>query len=484
MRQGPAPKPECPGCRERDREIARLLRRIKQLEHELEQIRREKKRQAAPFSKGPPQANPKRPGRKPGEHYGTKAHRPPPHPEQIDETYEAPLPARCAHCGGAVQETNVESQYQVEIPRQPIYRQFRVHIGRCCNCGRRIQGRHKLQTSDALGAAASQIGPDAQAAAVFLNKRLGLSHGKVRRCFDELFGIALSPGGSAQIVLRAGRRCRPVYDTIAQVVRTSPLVAADETGWRIGGHKAWTHVLTCATATIYGVQSTRDATFAQRILGSGYDGVMVHDGAAMYDQFREALHQQCLSHPMRRCREQIATVCGRAVCFPRQVLELFGSALALRERYTVGEISESGLWIMHGRLIAQLERIALPSKTNPENQRLAQHLLNHRAEWFLFLAFPEIDATNYRAEQALRYIVVNRKVWGGNRTPAGAHAQEVLSSVLVTCEQQERRPIDYVSRTLCDIRPPPLIGRVSPHRNLPSPETGDSKAGTDPNPRP
>lgn len=482
MRHGPAAKPECAGCRDRDREIARLRRRIEQLERELERVRRDKKRQAAPFSKGPPQADPKRPGRKPGEHYGTKAHRPPPPPDPIDETYEAPLPHRCAHCGGAVQETAVESQYQVEIPRRPICRRFRVHVGHCCNCGRRIQGRHELQTSDALGAAASQLGPDAQAAAVFLNKRLGLSHGKVQRCFAELFGITLSPGGSAQIVLRAGRRCLPVYHTIAQAVRSSPQVTADETGWRIGGRSAWTHVLTCATATLYGVEHTRDGSFAQRILGIDYNGILIHDGAAMYDQFRDALHQQCLSHPMRRCLEQIATVCGRAVCFPRQVLELFGGALELRERYTVGEISEQGLWIMRGRLIAQLERIAEPRKTNPENERLAQHLWNHRTEWFLFLAFPNIDATNYRAEQALRYIVVNRKVWGGNRTPAGACAQQVLSSVLVTCEQQERRPIDYVSRTLREIRPPPLMGYDLPHRNLPlncngSPD-GSTRAGT------
>jgi hypothetical protein len=44
-----------------------------------------------------------------------------------------------------------------------------------------VQGRHPLQTSEALGAAAAQLGPDAQAAVVELNKQSGLSHGKVTR---------------------------------------------------------------------------------------------------------------------------------------------------------------------------------------------------------------------------------------------------------------------------------------------------------------
>ncbi|HEY7327728.1 MAG TPA: hypothetical protein VH592_08815 [Gemmataceae bacterium] len=78
-----------------------------------------------------------------------------------------------------------------------------------------------MQTSDALGAAASQLGPDAQASVVELNKQAGLSHGKVSRVLESLFGISLAPGGSVHTVLRAARRCEPVYDTICQSVARS-----------------------------------------------------------------------------------------------------------------------------------------------------------------------------------------------------------------------------------------------------------------------
>ena len=318
----------------------------------------------------------------------------------------------------------------------------------------KVATNYKLPTHSA---SAAQIGPNAQATAVFLNKRLGLSHQKISRCFDEVFGISLTPGGVAQIVLRTGRRSGPVYQQIAKAIHNSSQVTADETGWRINGRKAWVHVLTCQAATLYGVENKRDASFAQAVLGANYDGVMVHDGNPIYDQFRDALHQQCLSHLMRRCHDLLAASNGHACSFPQDVLCLFETALELRERYEVGEISEGGLWIMHGRLSNQLEELAMQPKRNDEQARLSRHLLHHLEEWFLFLGFPQIDATNYRGEQALRYIVVNRKVWGGNRTPSGARAQAVLSSVLVTCEQQNRPPIDYTSRLLCQIRPPPLI---------------------------
>src|SRR3954471_15986487 len=94
------------------------------LRRELDETTRAGRRQAAPFAKGKPSAQPKKPGRKPGQDYGPKAHRLPPSPEQIDEVHEAPLPDACPDCGSPLDETHVAQQFQVEIPRTPIHRQF------------------------------------------------------------------------------------------------------------------------------------------------------------------------------------------------------------------------------------------------------------------------------------------------------------------------------------------------------------------------
>jgi transposase len=69
-------------------------------------------------------------------------------------------------------------------------------------------------------------------------------------------------------------------------------------------------------------------------------------------------------------------------------------------------------------------------------------------ECFTFLSHPEVEPTNWEVERAIRPAVVNRKVWGGNRTWAGARAQEVLMSVLETCRRAGRPGLEFVSQTL------------------------------------
>jgi transposase len=227
----------CPSCRALLKRVAELTARVAELTRRLDDAVRAGKRQAAPFRKGPPTPDPKPPGRKSGDAHGKHGHRPPPPTEQVAERHEAHLPEACPHCWGRLVETGTADQFQTDIPRRPLVRRFRVHIGYCTSCGKRTQGRHPLQTSDALGAAASQVGPDAQAAAAVLNTQIGLSHGKVASVFKALFGITLTRGASVQIDLRAAVCLEPDYALILDDVRRSEQIAADETGWRVGGHR-------------------------------------------------------------------------------------------------------------------------------------------------------------------------------------------------------------------------------------------------------
>jgi transposase len=438
----------CAGCQALQRRLHDLQAENERLRRQLDEATRAGKRQAAPFAKGQPTSQPKRPGRKPGKNYGRKAHRQPPSPEQIGEVHEAPLPNRCPDCGGRLDETHIAQQFQVEIPRKPIHRQFNIHVGQCRQCHRRVQGRHPLQTSDALGAAAAQLGPDARAAVVELNKQGGLSHGKVTRCLHSLFGIPLSPGGSVHTVLRAAARCEPVYQAIRQDVAQSAWVVPDETGWHVGGHPAWLHAVVGPQATAYVIDPTRSGAVAEAILRLDYDGTMIHDGWSPYNQFEDARHQQCLNHLLRRADGMAATATRGAASFPRRVAELLRAGLDLRDRHTAGQISTHGLAVARGRLENQLSDLVFPPKTNAANERLAQHLWAHRDDLFTFLHRPGLDATNWRAELAIRFGVILRKVWGGSRTWAGAGAQSVLMSVWRTCWQQGRSALDFLSQLL------------------------------------
>lgn len=238
-----------------ERERDRLRQQNERLKQQLDAARRAGFRQAAPFAK-PLTRHPKRPGRKAGRAYGPKAHRP--IPPRVDETCEARLPARCPDCDGPVVETRIACQYQEEVPvPQVLVRRFRVHVGQCRTCGHRIQGRHRLQTSDALGAAAAQLGPEAIAGAVVLNKQLGLSFGKVATLFRQQYGLTVTCSGLVHAVHRAARQARPTYDALCDAVRGSPVFTPDETGWKVAGTLQWLWTVATPDTTVYAIQPGR-----------------------------------------------------------------------------------------------------------------------------------------------------------------------------------------------------------------------------------
>jgi transposase len=155
--------------------VADLERQVRKTRKVAEEAERAGKRQASPFSKGEPTKEPKKPGRKEGKGFWANRAR----PEVVDETLRATLPSGCSCCGGGLVREKLVEQFQTELPKiRPIVRRFEIEVGRCTGCGRRVQARHAGQTSDAIGAAASQIGPNAIAQAAMLNKSYGLSWGK------------------------------------------------------------------------------------------------------------------------------------------------------------------------------------------------------------------------------------------------------------------------------------------------------------------
>ena len=142
--------------------------------------------------------------------------------------------------------------------------------------------------------------------------------------------------------------------------------------------------------------------------------------------------------------------------FPRTVQAILQQALQLRDRREQGEIGDQGVDVARGRLEARLDRSLERRYRSPRNRRLANHLLRERDALFTFLIGPGLEATNWRAEQAIRPMVVTRKVWGGNRTRRGAHTQGILVSILQTCRQQLRSASSTLQKLICSPRPKAL----------------------------
>ncbi len=439
-----------------ERERDRLKRQNERLKEQLDAARRAGFRQAAPFSKGAPKRRPRRPGRKPGRRYGRRGHRGV--PVVVHECHDVPLPATCPRCGDRVDATHIAAQYQEDLPPvERIVRRFAIHIGRCRGCRRRVQGRHPLQTSDALGAAAVQLGPQAIALAVSLNKQYGLSFGKIAALFRTRFGLAVTPSAIVRALHRAAAKSQPTYAALCATVRTSPVVVPDETGWKVGGLLYWLWVFATATTTVYRIRRGRGFDDAASVLGADFAGGLGRDGWAPYRQFIHAFHQTCLGHLLRRCRALQRD--HPRTRFPARVARILQHALTVRDRRAAGTISAHGVDVARGHLFNQMLDVLADPGTVDDVQRFARHLETELPALFSFLVDPNLDATNWRAEQALRPAIVTRKMCGGgNRSPRGAETQHVLASMLRTAHQ---RGVDGTDVLATLLRAPTPI--VSPH---------------------
>ena len=105
---------------------------------------------------------------------------------------------------------------------------------------------------------------------------------------------------------------------------------------------------------------------------------------------------------LRRARDLLAGATRGAVRYPRELVALLTEAIHLRNRHLRGEIPAEVLVKAKAGFDARLEKLALPPRAVPEHGRLSWHLCNHLDEWFVFLETPWVDATNWRAEQAIR----------------------------------------------------------------------------------
>jgi len=405
-----------------------LKARITQLEGAVEALRRGNKRQSAPFSKGDRKDEPARPGRKKGKAHGRHGHRMvPPNP---DRTLDAPLPQCCPHCGQGVDFERWDDQYQSELPEpRPVITRFRVGVGRCRGCKARLQGRHPEQSSDALGAASSQVGPRAKAWATWLHYGLGLSFGKCSQLLGRL-GINVTAGALCSSSATTSTDLVPTHQAIKAHVSTAPAVTMDETGWRIGGEGAWLWVAATNDATLYDVARGRGFEQATGLVPEDFQGVIVRDGWVVYNSYDKARHQTCVAHLVRRCHEMIEDLPAWARGTPRQVKELLLEALDARDL---------DAWSRAAAVIDIGERLDLlfeDAQPHDANRRLIKHLAHERGALFTFLTTDGVDATNWRGEQGVRPAVVNRKVWGGNRSDPGAETQGRVMTFLRTAHQQ------------------------------------------------
>ena len=149
-------------------------------------------------------------------------------------------------------------------------------------------------------------------------------------------------------------------------------------------------------------------------------------------------HSDLLAHPGDEVIEGTAV----EICEEQPLLDAGTSSHDERDEIIAsGPDRQARLDAEIARLEHEIDVLLARSPTHEPNRRLLKHLTNEREHLLTSLNIPAVAATNWRAEQAIRPAVVNRKSWGGNRTSHGAEVQQTLMSVIRTGRQQDVCPI-------------------------------------------
>jgi transposase len=420
------------------RKLIELEASVQDLRGEVDRLTREKKRQAAPFSKGTRVRQPKRPGRKPGQ--GTFSFRQTPRPEEITEPPVA-VPVildTCPSCGGKLREQRVDFAYVTELPTMPRPRvtQYRVWVCRCIGCGHPVRGEHADLAPDQWGATAHRLGPRAMAAAHVLHYQVGIPVRKVPLVLALLTGMELTQGAITQAALRQARgRVGQKYQELRAGVRESPVVYTDDTGWKVGGDNAHLMAFDTDQATVYQVRPRHRHQEVQEIVPRNYQGVMVTDRGRSYEahSFRRVKQQKCLAHLQRTLSEVLAQKKGRARDLAEGSRELLRLAVRSWEAYHWGSRKEFHWWVPEVRLALSYHLRDRPFK-DQDNQKLLRmlHRYHQRGDLLRFLEDPSIEPTNNRVERMLRPAVIARKVSQCSKTWSGADAFAAFTSVIQT----------------------------------------------------
>jgi transposase len=396
--------------------IRTLEARLAELEARLQQRSRNSHR---PPSSDPPYEKPTaragaqgRPGAKPGHPGHRQALL---EPTQVIEV----KPPACACGQTACLDTSPYYTHQViELPEsQMIVRHVVLYEAYCPQCG-------KVTKAQVPPEAAAGQGPRLTALIGELSGGQRNSRSAVQEFCRSVLGVPISRGAIQGAVARVSAAIEPCYEVIAAKARQAPVNYIDETAWYQHGVLAWLWVMVNTTVALFKVQASR-STAAFEALVKHWAGILVSDGYGVYCQWVHA-RQTCLAHLIRRARGLSERKDPELAWFGCRVrAELQRLVHWATTPPTAGDVQT---W--YARMVQLLNQARA---RQDEAGKLARTLEREMGALWTFVVEAGVEPTNNRAERALRFAVLWRRMMHGSYNEKGNRWVERVLSVRETC---------------------------------------------------
>ena len=409
---------------------------VAELKKQIEELRRKGARQASPFSKNKSKANPKLPGRKPGQ--GSFTRRPSPPEQPSDLKVQATTPERCPDCDGELELERMDQATTIDIPKkpEPVVTRYAVPVCRCKKCGKHVRGQAPGLAQDQAGATAHRVGPEVMAAAHELHYGTGIPVRKVPEVLKTLTGLEVTASAITQNAMKQSEgEVGAEYEKLRGEMRESPAVHTDDTGWRIGGKNAFLMGFDSDRAAVYQIRFHHRNREVQEIIPIDFGGVLITDRGVSYDAkvFDEMRQQKCLSHLLKNISMVLENKAGPSRRFGIHLKGLLQEGIAL-SKAPPGEGWDAKVQDLEIQLTWHLRDRLLKDE---DNQRLLNGIGEQmdRDRLLTFLHVPGVEPTNNRAERMLRPAVIARKVSHCSKNERGAYATAAFLSVIQTARK-------------------------------------------------
>jgi len=346
----------------------------------------------------------------------------------LSETPDHTVTARaaaCPHCDHALSPEDQQDFHaydHVDLPPiRPVVTRVHRHRGICPCCCRGFSA----PAPEGL-APGSPFGPGIVALVVHLHVTQAIGFERLSRLMSEVFGLTISEGALCNMLARAEAPLTRAAAAIADAVRSSKVVASDETSARVMGKTWWQWVLTSSTAICHVIAETRGAQVVVDFLNGAKPDVWVADRYAGQNN-HGVLRQVCLAHLLRDA--QYAIDAGDAVFGPG-FKHLLKRALAIGRRRDA--LKDSTLAQYQADLDRRLGKLLATPPPTPAGRKLVRAIKRCRSDLFVFVTRRDVPPTNNGCERALRPSVIFRKVTGCFRSRWGTKLYAAASSVIAT----------------------------------------------------
>ena len=355
---------------------------------------------------------------------------------EVDAVHECPPPDRC-ECGADVQVRGKALRHQVfDVPEvKARVDEYRLYSGVCAGCAKVHQGVLPR------GVPRGQMGPRALSIVGYLGTHCHLTQGKIRHVMAQLLGVDFSIGAVSQA---HGKASQALATPVAQAVHamaSAPVVHVDETRYpREGSGGAWTWCLVTPTMATFSTLPSRARYVFESLMGPKPEAIVVSDRYGVYDSMDVNKRQVCWAHLLRDFI-RISERSGTAGRIGQRLLGLGYVMFRWRERGC------KNYEPLQRRLRAALERGVAQTECSRTANTCANLLRLWPALW-TFIHRPEVQPTNNAAEQALRGIVLKRKISGPTRSRRGEEFIARGFSVLESCRRQGRNMLDFLHQSI------------------------------------